>query len=319
MHNVEVESLPDRPEMDFTLVRNGMDYLSSAVLYLTGKIQVPMEAWSLWPEAAKGSVFSQPTPLWLSDRHLKYGVLHLQAAVEVLLKARLVREHWSLVFRDPGRATRVAYEQGKFKSCDTTTTLDRLTGIVGVSITTKESRSISRLAETRNALTHYGHTADAYAVEADAAEVLSFLVDFVPRELHTSPGDSEVVSKTMDAIREKLREIDALVKGRMQELANELEPFAARCVHCPSCRQVALVVGGKERPLTCYFCRRSFESPTEAAAYYWENVLDADDFTSPQDCPVCEAQHVVMMASTAAAPTTDAPLCFQCGAVYEKK
>ncbi|MGW4184288.1 hypothetical protein ACWEK2_19150 [Streptomyces albidoflavus] len=33
-------------------------------------------------------------------RGLKYSVLHLQAAVEALLKARLIREHWSLVFSD---------------------------------------------------------------------------------------------------------------------------------------------------------------------------------------------------------------------------
>lgn len=29
--------------MDFTLVRNGMDYLSSAVLYLTGSMRVGSE------------------------------------------------------------------------------------------------------------------------------------------------------------------------------------------------------------------------------------------------------------------------------------
>jgi hypothetical protein len=40
-----------------------------------------------------------------SSRDIKYAVLHLQAAAEVLLKARLFREHWDLVFNDPGKAT----------------------------------------------------------------------------------------------------------------------------------------------------------------------------------------------------------------------
>ncbi|MFC9961923.1 hypothetical protein ACFVIB_31720 [Streptomyces nigra] len=178
---MSTEAMPERPEMDFTLVRNGMDYLTSAVLYLTGKIQVPLEARTLWPEAAKHPQFSQPAPLWTSDRHLKYGVLYLHAAVEVLLKARLVREHWSLVFRDLSNAKRPAYESGDFDSCSTTAALDRLANIVGVPITAKERTAISNLSKTRNALMHFGHKANAYAVEARTAEVLSFLIDFVPR------------------------------------------------------------------------------------------------------------------------------------------
>lgn len=73
---------PNRPDVDFRPVRNGMDYLLSTVTHLTGGQQPP------------------------GDRDLKYAVLHLHAATEVLLKARLVREHWSLVFSDPGKATK---------------------------------------------------------------------------------------------------------------------------------------------------------------------------------------------------------------------
>ncbi|MFI7299292.1 hypothetical protein [Streptomyces sp. NPDC050121] len=318
MHNADVESLPERPEMDFTLVRNGMDYLSSAVLYLTGKIQVPMDAQPLWPEVAHGSVFSQPAPFWLSARHLKYGVLHLQAAVEVLLKARLVREHWCLVFTDPGSATRASYEQGKFKSCDTNTALDRLTQIANVPITVKQRRAITDLAETRNALTHYGHTGNAYAVEARAARAMSFLIDFVSQYLHpTLSRDAEIVSKTMDAVRNSLKHIDALVKKRMQDLASELDAVAERTVVCPSCRQWALVVG--ETPLTCRFCLRAFEFPTDAVVNYWRDVLNAADPDGAGDCPVCEKDDVMMWASVAADKHTDILLCFHCGFAYKEK
>lgn len=36
--------------------------------------------------------------------NLKYAVLHLQAAAEVLLKVRLMRTYWALVFKEPGTA-----------------------------------------------------------------------------------------------------------------------------------------------------------------------------------------------------------------------
>ncbi|MFD9904067.1 hypothetical protein [Streptomyces sp. NPDC059063] len=62
-----------------------------------------------------------PTP-----RDLKYAVLHLQAAAEVLLKARLVEEHWSLVFKEPGTATRKKFEDGDFISCTTQAAVGRL-------------------------------------------------------------------------------------------------------------------------------------------------------------------------------------------------
>ncbi|MFE9069216.1 hypothetical protein [Streptomyces violaceusniger] len=65
-----------------------------------------------------------------------------------------------------------------------TAALDRLVGIVGVPIAEKERKAIKDLEETRNALTHYGHTSNALAVEARAARVLSLLVDFVPKQLY---------------------------------------------------------------------------------------------------------------------------------------
>ncbi|MFB9540397.1 hypothetical protein [Streptomyces violaceus] len=303
--------------MDFTLVRNGMDYLSSAVLYLTGSMRVGSEDRPLWPEAPRSS-YSPPWPFWISDRYLKYGVLHLQAAVEVLLKARLVREHWSLVFKDPGSAKRTAYEQGKFKSCDTTTALNRLTGIVGLPITAKEREAIDDLAETRNALTHYGHTANAFAVEARAARVLSFLVDFVPRHLHpVLSKEAAEVATTMQAVREKLAYIQALVTTRMQDLTGDLEQVAERTVICASCRQLALVVG--ESPLNCRFCLRGYETPAEAALSYWEEVLQEEESIGVQDCPACKAFDAVMLVSTRADPLTDVALCFQCGCAYEER
>ena len=71
--------------IEFPPVRNGLDYLESAIKHLRGH-----------PSA----------------RDLKYAVLHLQAAVEVLLKVRLIREHWALVFRYPDKASRGAFSSG---------------------------------------------------------------------------------------------------------------------------------------------------------------------------------------------------------------
>jgi hypothetical protein len=64
--------------VSFPLLENGLDYMESAVGHLSGS----------------------PT-----DRDLKYGVLHLAAAIEVLLKMRLAGEHWALIFEQSGSAS----------------------------------------------------------------------------------------------------------------------------------------------------------------------------------------------------------------------
>src|SRR5947209_5795453 len=51
-------------------------------------------------------------------KRLKYAVLHSASAVELILKARLVLEHWTLVFRDPGKAELNNFKEGKFQSVD---------------------------------------------------------------------------------------------------------------------------------------------------------------------------------------------------------
>ncbi|MFI6084718.1 hypothetical protein ACIBBB_27735 [Streptomyces sp. NPDC051217] len=108
---------PPRAEpahVDFPPVENGVDYLRSVVDHLTDA--------------------DPPTP-----RALKYAVLHLQAAAEVLLKSRLLHEHWSLVFKEPSAATRKKFEVGDFTSCTTEAAIDRLRNIAGVDVDNKSA------------------------------------------------------------------------------------------------------------------------------------------------------------------------------------
>ncbi|GHA70648.1 hypothetical protein GCM10010372_82270 [Streptomyces tauricus] len=298
-----------RPDLDFTPVRNGMDYLASAVKNLT-----------------EGS-----TPP--SDSDLKYAVLHLQAATEVLLKARLVREHWSLVFKEPGGASLETFENGKFESCTIAATMDRLDKIAKVSITPEERKAIKDLADDRNALTHYGHTANAFAVEARAARVFGFLLTFIHRQFRPELSRDGVwvtevwVTEAMDALRTKLSGIEALVKDRMRRLSGELAPLGDRTVQCPDCRQWALVLSeagqdrgpnARMRPPSCRFCLRQWGDPIAAAANYELAVLGEGNF-GQLDCPTCEFRTLVIGANTSDNKTADMGICFNCAEVVERK
>ncbi|MCM1973183.1 hypothetical protein [Streptomyces sp. G1] len=290
-----------------------------------------------------------------SERDLKYAVLHLQAATEVLLKARLIGEHWSLLFRKISDADLEKFKRGDFDSCNTDETIDRLTKIAQVEISEKARDAIAKLAKDRNALMHYGHTGSAYVVEARAAQVLDFLLDFVNGELRPMldgefrkkfhlgrkgqgavPPESvqqmldspdvqsvhrelQAVDETMGELRLKLGSIEKLVDKRMKDLAGELEAVKHRTVHCPDCRQMAFVINEDPEapgPVGCRFCLFEVHNPEVAAIdYVWR--VTGEDNGQLENCPVCKLDSLVLGAVTAEDKNEEIGLCFSCCATFE--
>lgn len=319
-----------RPDLNFTPVRNGMDYLARAVDDLTESASLP------------------------SERDLKYAVLHLHAATEVLLKARLIGEHWSLVFKNPGGATLDDFKKGKFESCTIEATMDRLDNIAQVNISLDDRSAIKVLTDDRNALTHYGHTANAFRVEARAAQVLSFLLNFISEhlrpmlvgeftrrleaheplnphipetvalarriEIANAQSERNQVDKTMDELRAKLGRIQKFVQKRMQDISSDLASVQHRTVLCPECRQWALVVNDDAswKPITCRFCLGSYSLDLGGLQYVWRVLGEGNGAVT--GCPSCgAADTLVMGASTAAQKTTILAICFNCADIYEEK
>jgi len=283
-----------RPNVHFPPIANGLDYLDSVVEHLSG----------------------EPT-----IRDLKYAVLHLQSATEVLLKARLQQEHWSLVFKDPGRADRGRFESGDFESCTTSEALSRLRGIAGIHMSEGDAKEIDRLAKWRNALQHYGLTAPALAVESRAAQVLDILLKFLTDELLAEldeAGDADYRVTHIRHIHYRLGRIHAFVKTRMDRLRADLEPLADSTVTCPECDQPTVPL--RPSPPACRCCEVVWDTAEELAERYAHSVLGEPNFSIHADgvippvrqCPACGVDALVLRACTAAAPEQPVPLCFGC-------
>ncbi len=289
-----------RPEVHFPPVQNGMDYLRSVVTHLTWR-----------PYRAR-----KPNP---GPEQLKYAVLHLQAAAEVLLKARLLHEHWSLVFQDPGKANRKKFEEGDFASCGLRETVKRLSDIAGVDIGEAARRALEDLAASRNALQHYGLTDSAAAVEARAASVLDFLLAFVEGHLlpQLSEADAVDVSFELGIVTEGVTEIKQFVKARMDRLSRkELKRFKNQTVKCPSCKQWALVVDSDgPRCLVCMYKWESWEWE-DLPGYYKRSVqgLRTEEIGDHiATCPRCNMRTLTSGVSVARAPERHFQFCFRCG------
>lgn len=286
-------------EVVFPPVPNGLDYLLSVVEHL---------------ESGDERV---------SARDLKYAVLHLAAGAEVLLKARLQLEHWSLVFKDPGQAKRSELENGTLKSCGPDETVQRLKDIAGIVIADKDTSALWKLAKHRNSLQHYGlfgQSGSARAVESQAAEVLDFLIRFLDEELLPAlpPHEAEQSTTDMERIRGGLSQIRGFVTKRMQRIRAELVPIRERTLQCPDCDQWAFVPDLERNRVHCRFCGGE-RTADDAAIVYAVSVLGRDPVSpdvfgvmAVEVCPDCQGESLVPGAMTAAAPDEPVYFCFTC-------
>ena len=87
----------------------------------------------------------------------KYSVIHFYAAVELILKARLMREHWALIITKPECANKADFFKGAFNSVGLKDACARLKAIADSGINQQAYESFAKLATHRNSLMHYFH------------------------------------------------------------------------------------------------------------------------------------------------------------------
>ncbi|WP_338697923.1 serine/arginine repetitive matrix protein 1 [Streptomyces sp. Q6] len=280
-------------------MRNGLDYLESVVNHLD-------ENESL-----------------VTPRDVKYAVLHLQAAVEVLLKARLLVEHWSLVFSNPGEATRKALDEATLSSVSTEHAVTRLRNIAGVDITDKEATALKHLAKDRNKLQHFAMTAPAPVIEARTGEVLDFLIRFVDDELlpRLNHEEKTEVGETLGRLRGGLASINTFVRKRTNRIRGEVTKAGAenRTIKCPECDHLALVLGEAAGPdgetawATCRFCMIRWEQE-ELLYCFLED--DRGETSELNTCPQCREWTLGWGIRVLSDPEKDVPFCFACSVAF---
>lgn len=253
---------------DFVLdpVENGLDFMSSVVAHLEGS----------------------PT-----ETDLKYAILHLCAAIEVLLKARLLAEDWTLVFVSPDNATEESLRSGSFRSVGIDEAIKRLPELK-VRIP-EETRRVIRLAfDKRNAIAHFGLRDSTEAVRAVAVEALNFLISFLHQEMREWEPDQ--TGEALEDIRERVQKIAGFVEIRMRQLTPELDRLPV-VLMCPDCSQMALE---PDEECTCHFCLRH-DAPEEVAEDYVSAVFGETRYEASKGrvnwslhpCPDCGRETLV--------------------------
>lgn len=233
---------------DFHLLDNALDYVLSAAEHA-----------------------SQGAP-----RDLKYAVLHLFAGVELLLKARLLEEHWSLLFADADKASQQRLDSGDFKSVDFETAVSRLKDVADVEIDREAIARLNAIRGLRNRIQHFGASINKPQVQSQIGYVANFVIEFVKEHL---PELEESHGAQLRGIRDAFGASESFIDERLKSLAAVLKEFT-HLEECPRCLQEAVPIGVDDPP-KCRFCDQEVD-PSEMAE------LRAEDCEVHQ-CPHCDA------------------------------
>ena len=205
-----------------------------------------------------------------SPRNLKDAVLHVANGTELLFKARLAKEDWTLIFANPDDASHEKLASEEFRSVDFHRAMERMEKIARIQLERDTTTHLKNLRRFRNKLTHFTGGLEPAQAKSLVAKSMALCIKFcedqgiVPEESETKLGE----------IHQNLAELQEFVDERLKTIAEEWK--GAYLVECPECWQEALVIDGGE--VHCKFCRQNVD-PRELA---WSRSEG-----EPEDCPEC--------------------------------
>ena len=229
-----------------------------------------------------------------NETSIKYAVLHLSAGLELILKSRLQKEHWSFLFEDINKASYQNYVSGNFKSISFDNLLSRLMNVCQIEISQGTKKRFQDLKASRNKIEHYHMDIHKAALESTAYKVLSFLIPFIHKE--------ELVSRDNDLliyINEQLLQMDNYLSQRKREVSAAIKglPDSVNFLDCPHCMQKDTLRLDKAY---CYFCNTQFRNlAVELIPKFIddEHVFQYREFDSIEFCPYCRSETMIVSAN----------------------
>ena len=244
--------------------------------------------------ATHGLEFIESSVALLSDDdHLEQqsreAVVLLAVGVELLLKSRLLSEHWSLVFEDVDSARESDLADGKLKSVGPEDCLNRLRHICGEKISADTEDRFKKFWEFRNRVVHFvDRKLSIDSLRSQACFVLSELVDLTTRQ-HFVPPE---ITPRLEGLRRALISMRSYVEARRQAVEGILHQAGNASFYCTSCEHRAFVM--REGRGVCLVCRLDYDHYSEIASLHLqrEHGYSANDPRADAaiaHCLACEA------------------------------
>ena len=255
----------------------------------------------------------------------KYLAIDLAAATELILKARLCKEHWSLIFQSIEQASLDTLNTGDFSSVNFDTCIKRLEKIASVSLPRDSLDTLYKLRAQRNLYEHFRLTPDPYAIIPLAARCLDTILDVVVAWFDPSDFDMDA-SRILEALRPRLSRFEDLRQHRLQRLSEQLERLRTvnRLANCPTCGENTLEIGPTNKCLFCHWAEEASET-ARIVAEYEEQLREKDEiqlklfpvpplpYVSKVYCPKCGVKSYLVRSKDRNGIEVVSAICYSCG------
>lgn len=202
----------------------------------------------------------------------KYAILHLAAGIELLLKARLAKEHWSLVAHDVNTITQKELLNGNSRTVGYEAALKRIRNVAGIQIDEQLFGSLNELRKIRNKIQHFGVVLEMEEVKSVMAKGLNFVIEFSESEMNPN----NMYTREIEYMSGQLTEFEEFVEERLCRIRPGLKK-ARLLIDCWRCLQETLEIDPYNLSGDCHFCSyREYD-----VRYYLPSHI------FQQDCPNC--------------------------------
>ncbi|GAB4513535.1 MAG: hypothetical protein OHK0046_14330 [Anaerolineae bacterium] len=285
--------------VQMNLLENALDYFNEAVVYLLKEPEKP-------------------------SRNIKYVILHLFGALELVLKQIRVEKDpqgWKAIVI-PTKRFEITVEnflQGKLKTIYGTDNKNiEALQQMGIGIDEQHERFIKQLKDERNNIEHFAVHLEWYAANDLVLKIGSLILSLIESYV---PLSYDSINQLYERAKANLHKIERFVEHRIQEIQPELDRFWIKekklLVECPECGHKALPLGENAR---CVYCRSLFVPENAqirwASTKLWvsysmsERAIEIEDTLG--ECPDCEAESFVVNTTEHSEIPADY-FCFSCG------
>jgi hypothetical protein len=258
----------------------------------------------------------------------KHSIINFYSAVELLLKARLLHEHWSLVVaKEPDRQR---FESGNFVSVTFDEACARLRKIVQSPISEKAAKNFDAIRRHRNRVVHFYHEAEFSEIASEQLRAWYDLHQLLDAQWKQEFKDWQLefadIERRLRGYREYLQAKFTDLKGsiarerkggvefgtcascsfdaaRTQTVLGKLK--SANCLvcdyknqwleyECSNCSKASGLLGGS--PFICAHCGQR-ESEADIAEKLNQFVVTKDNYfdaTVPGNCSDCDGYETII-------------------------
>ena len=198
------------------------------------------------------------------EKHPKYSVIHFATAVELILKARLMHEHWALVVEKTSDADLERFLSGDCRTVSPSEAIRRLIKICGQTIPKDAIDQFARLATHRNRMVHFFHEAGADQASADLLEGIvkeQCLCWFhLERLLRQWSGQFDALADDIHRVTWRMKQNRQFLQVKFDQIKPAIDTDVANgaiIANCSGCGFSAAVIGEVSdllRDQTCRVC-----------------------------------------------------------------